>query len=74
MLLGWLVFSSLSGSSPARLTAGLDWMGRVCGLDQGVEHLPYLYWPSKVPPKGPTDTELDSCSLVPVNRFPSTKP
>lgn len=41
-------------------------MGRVCGLDKGVEHLPYLYWPSKVPPKGPTDTELDSCSLVPV--------
>lgn len=34
IVLGWLVLSSLSKSSPLRLTAGIDWMGRVCGLDK----------------------------------------
>lgn len=66
VILAWLVLSSLSNSSPLRLTAGIDWKGRVCGLDEGVENLPYLYWPSKVPPQVTTDTELDSCSLLPV--------
>ncbi|KAL8271737.1 hypothetical protein Esti_004332 [Eimeria stiedai] len=49
-----------------RLTAGIDWLGRVCGVDAGVQHLPYLYWPSKAIPSGPVDAELDSCSLLPV--------
>lgn len=72
VVLSWLVLSSLSGSSsPVRLTAGIDWMGRACGLDKGVEHLPYLYWPSKAPPKAPVDTEMDSCNLIPVGLSPA---
>ncbi|KAL8454677.1 hypothetical protein Emag_001385 [Eimeria magna] len=66
ILLLWLVGSSLHGASPQRLTAGIDWLGRVCGVDAGVQHLPYLYWPSKNQPSGPVDFELDSCSLLPV--------
>ncbi|KAL8427211.1 hypothetical protein Efla_006492 [Eimeria flavescens] len=66
LLLAWLVGSSLFQASPLKLTAGIDWMGRTCGIDKGVENLPYLYWPSKKPPAIPVDHELDSCSLLPV--------
>lgn len=39
------------------LTHGRDYYGRVCGVDTGVENMPWLYWcrndaPSSLPPSG----------------------
>ncbi|XP_026191016.1 uncharacterized protein LOC113146804 [Cyclospora cayetanensis] len=69
----WLVASSLSHASPQKLTAGVDWKGRVCGLDGGVAHLPLLYWPSKQPPKAPSREELDGSNLLPVSQEEQTR-
>ncbi|KAL8432410.1 hypothetical protein ACSSS7_004642 [Eimeria intestinalis] len=70
-ILMWLVIPSLFNKSPQRLNSGIDWLGRVCGIDEGVKELPYVYWPSKTPPSGPVDHELDSCSLLPIAAAPA---
>jgi len=51
-----------------RLTHGTDYYGRVCGVDAGVENMPFLFWCRKDAPSGaavPADIDLDSPSCVP---------
>ncbi|KFG63079.1 plasma-membrane choline transporter [Toxoplasma gondii RUB] len=55
-----------SASPLARLSAGIDWTGRVCGYDPGVEDFPLVYWPAKKQPETPIDQELSACSILPV--------
>jgi len=35
---------ALRNGDPRRLTHGIDWQGRFCGVDENVTHRPLLYW------------------------------
>jgi len=50
-----------------RLTRGTDYYGRVCGVDPGVENLPFLFWCRSDPPSAasPADLDLDHPTCVP---------
>lgn len=70
-LVGWcmllyFVLRSWAGPSAEKLTAGLDWKGRACGVDAEVKNYPFLYWPAKRMPSNPQDNELKSCDIIPV--------
>lgn len=70
-IVGWcvlfyIVLRSLGGPSAEKLTAGIDWKGRACGVDAEVKNFPFLYWPAKRMPVNPQDNELKSCDLMPV--------
>jgi len=44
-----------------KLTSGMDWQGRLCGLDAGVETKPFLYWCQEgdVADASPKDIQTD---------------
>ncbi|CBZ51518.1 conserved hypothetical protein [Neospora caninum Liverpool] len=73
LLLAWFAVAAAlalrlaPGASPvARLSAGIDWKGRTCGHDPGVEDFPLVYWPAKQQPETPINDELSACSIIPV--------
>jgi hypothetical protein len=47
----WVVIISLigaaagKGGNPYKIIHGVDWNGRICGKDGGVEDKPYTAWP-----------------------------
>lgn len=50
-----------------RLTHGTDYYGRVCGVDPGVENMPFLFW-CRADPRSvgtPADISVDRPSCVP---------
>ncbi|PFH36524.1 hypothetical protein BESB_047160 [Besnoitia besnoiti] len=64
---GALILRLAPSPSPLpRLSSGIDWRGRVCGYDEGVEDFPLVYWPAKKQPSAPDDAELSACSVIPV--------
>mmetsp|Transcript_10909 Transcript_10909/g.20504 ORF Transcript_10909/g.20504 Transcript_10909/m.20504 type:complete len:810 (-) Transcript_10909:254-2683(-) len=45
------VRASVGGrGNPARLSHGTDYFGRICGVDNGVENMPFLFWCRKDAP------------------------
>jgi len=56
----------------AALTHGRDYYGRVCGVDTGVENMPWLYWcrsdaPSSLPPSGIQLTNPSCVAACPIS-------
>lgn len=69
-----VVSPSVKSYSPLRLISGIDWQGRTCGYDSGVEHLPYVYWPAKQMPQKPSPSELPPWDIIPVGNCTSASP
>lgn len=49
---GWLYRQCLLRGNISKLYHGIDYQGRVCGLDDDVEDKPYLYWCAGAAPNG----------------------
>jgi len=62
-----LVFNAHRHGNMGRLTHGVDYYGRVCGVDPGVENMPFLFWCRADPESTltPTSLDLDRPSCVP---------
>lgn len=69
---GGIVAYGIWKGDPRRLTHGIDYYGRLCGVDAGVEKTPYLYYcGSKYSASGfPRQIDLESPSCV--DRCPNT--
>ena len=65
-----ICFTSLFNSPSQRITAGIDYKGRVCGYDEEVKAFTLLYWPAKQPPNEPIDHEMQPNNVLPVNPKP----
>lgn len=42
--LGYIATHAARHGNVAKLTSGIDWRGRICGVDEGVEEQPLLFW------------------------------
>lgn len=62
-----LVFNAFQHGNMGRLTHGVDYYGRVCGVDAGVENMPFLFWCRADPASTlePAGLDLDRPSCVP---------
>jgi hypothetical protein len=59
---------------PRKLTNGIDWQGRVCGVTENVTNKPYIYWcgESNADFAGGVPTNLDLTRPICVEQCPST--
>jgi len=62
-----LVFNAHQHGDIGRLTHGTDYYGRTCGVDSGVENMPYLFWcrADATTTGTPASLNLDFPSCVP---------
>merc|ERR1719261_2138495 len=42
--MGWIIIYSLQNGDPRRLTHGMDYQGRLCGVHGDVTDRPYIFW------------------------------
>jgi len=70
-LMVFIFLYSVWNGDPRRLTHGVDYRGRVCGVDSGVEDLPYMYWCGSPERIGEFPAELLYDSTTCVENCPS---
>ena len=66
VLLAGLAVTAYQEGEVARLYKGINYNGRLCGLDHPVEAKPYLFWP-----KSPSSGDIDPSTPLCVKKCPT---